>query len=227
MNKLFTISFLIIFYFSAFAQNPNDDLFVNTGGGGMRIKNIKAKPKATKGTYYYVKNWRVGTIKLFSGEVIENYPLKYDMKMNQIDIKVDEEIKALSIGSVKEIAWTKSNGDTELLKNARIYNKNEHGLLSIINNGNTPLLKKTSLKIQESNYNAALDVGNQAKKYIKTEEYYTISNGNLKKTRKSKRSFNKLFSDKTNIVKTYVKQNNLSYKKDNDLAKIFEYYNSL
>jgi len=36
-----------------------------------------------------------------------------------------------------------------------------------------------------------------------------------------------LFKDKANAIGVFVKQNKLSYKKDMDLKKVFDYYKSL
>ena len=47
------------------------------------------------------------------------------------------------------------------------------------------------------------------------------------KIKKNKRKVLKIFYDKAEQVKEYAKENSLSFKDDCDLAKIFEYYNSL
>ena len=226
MKTITSLIILILMAFSSFSQNPNDALIV-LSPGIANIKEIKPKPAKTKGSYYYNTNWSVGTVKFFSGDIIENYPLKYDMRMNQVDIKVDNQVKATSASAVKEIVWINEKGFTEILRNALLFSKDQTGFFSILVDGKRPLLKKTTLRLQEANYNPALDVGSRAKKYVKNESYFTILNGELKKINKSKRKILKCFDNKTGIIKEYVSKNKLNYKNDYDLVKIFEYYNSL
>ena len=106
MKKLF---FILLAFFStaAFSQNSNDAIVVFSGGV-MRTMNIKSKPKETKGSVYYSDSWRTGNIYLFSGEIIKNYPLKYDLKKQEIEIQVDDDIKVIAVGAVKKVEWFKS-----------------------------------------------------------------------------------------------------------------------
>lgn len=226
MKKLLLILF-VFFKVWVFAQKPYEPTVSYMGNGGLRIHNIQNKKSIVKGEYYYNKYWYLGTIELFSGVLIKDYPLKYDMKMNQIDIKVDGEVKALSVWKVKEIRWVNTLGVSEIFRNSIIYDKDSQGLFLIIYDGKVPLLKKTFLKLQEANYNPALDVGDKTDQYTKVSTYYTTSNSKLKKIKNNKKHVLKLFKDKKEQIKKYASDNNLSYKKDYDLAKIFEYYNSL
>ncbi len=221
---------LILFSISIFAQNgvPNDAIVVFTGNGSIRTSNFKSKPKSIEGSYYYNDQWNVGTIRLFSGERIENYPLKYDLKMNQIDIKVNNEIKTISIGLVKEIVWVDKKGIRDIFKNTSNFNTEVGiGFFLILYEGEISLLKHTKLILLESNYNQAMDVGSKSKKYLKKEKYYIYSDGKISNVKKTKKKILKVFKDKSESVKKYANENNLSFKNDSDLAKIFEYYNSL
>lgn len=226
MKIIIALAILLI-SFSSFAQNPNDAIIVITGGG-IQTMNIKSKPKDTKGSYYYNDEWYTGTVKLFSGEEVQAYPLKYDMKMNQIDIKVNESVKVISIGAVKEIIWVKPTGQPEILRNVSLYKNFEgYGFLSVLAEGSFTLLKKTELEMLESNYNGAVDAGSESKRYIKKESYYIKSEDKISKIKKRKKTFLKRFKDKAEKVDFFASENSLNFKNDIDLKKIFNYYNSL
>ena len=47
------------------------------------------------------------------------------------------------------------------------------------------------------------------------------------KMQRNKRKILKFFNDKTERVEKFASENNLSFKNDSDLTKIFNYYNSL
>ncbi len=225
--KSLIASVLVLISFSSFAQNPNDAIIV-VSGGGIRTMNIKSKPKETKGSYYYNDVWYTGTIKLFSGEEVQAYPLKYDMKMNQIDIKVNESVKIISIGAVKEIIWVNPTGQSEVLRNISMYKNIEgYGFFSVLSEGKLSLLKKTELNLLDANYNTAMDVGSQSDKYVKKEIYYIKSEDKISQIKKRKKTFLNKFEDKAEKVELFASENNLNFKDDVDLEKIFNYYNSL
>ncbi len=228
MRHLFTFT-LIIFSITIFAQTtPHNNNLVYYASGGVSVTEIKSKPKEATGSFYYNKDWQKGSLILFSGEEIKDFNLNYDMRMRQIDIKVDDEIKTISIGAVKQIIWITNTGEIEIMKNSSLFKKtNEVGFYSIISEGAITFAKKTYLVLLESNYNTAMDTGNEAKKYVKKDKYYIITKNSISPIKKNKKKILAKFDDKAEIVKKYADENELSFKDDYDLSKIFNYYNSL
>ena len=229
MRKTLLLLFVLL-GMNLFAQNPNDAIAVFSGGGGtMRMMEIKAKPEKTKGSIYYNKLWRTGNIYLFSGEEIKNYPLKYDLKSLRYEINVDNSIKIISIGAIKKVEWfIPETGGKEIFVNTSSYDDIDgYGMIKVLTEGKITLLKKTELKLIEGNYNTALNVGNRASKYVKNEKYFALFNDEVKKVITRKRRVLRLFGDKYDDVKKWAKEQGLSYNKDRDLSKIFNYYNSI
>jgi len=64
-------------------------------------------------------------------------------------------------------------------------------------------------------------------KFFTTKTYYVNEGINIKKITLKKKTVLPLFKDKADLVSKFVKENNLSFKKDKDLKKIFNYYKSL
>lgn len=224
-----TLLLLLIFTgFELYAQNPNDAVIVY-GSGTARYMEIKAKPEKTKGSVYLSENWRVGNIYLFSGEEIKNYPIKYDIKKLRYEIKVDNNIKILSIGAIKKVEWfVPETGEKTVFINSSDYkNIDGYGMLQVLSKGKLTLLKKTDLKLIDGNYNTALDVGSRASKYVKSTKYFALYNNKVKKVKTRKRKVLKLFGNKYDTVKSWAKEQGLKYNKDQDLTKIFDYYNSI
>ncbi len=228
MKPIFILFFFAFLYSSIFAQNPNDAIIVFSGGA-LRSMNFQNKKTETEGSYYYSPDWNKGNIELFSGEIIQNYPLKYDMKMQQIDIKVEDEVKFVTVLAVKEISWVHpTSGDKEILKNVSNFKDYKGtGFFSILSEGKITLLKKTDLTLMEANYNAAMDVGSENNKYVKKEKYYISKDNSVQEMKKSKKIIRTIFSDQISKVEEYVDQYNLNVKEEYDLIKIFDFYNSL
>ncbi len=227
MRKLFFI-FFAFFSLIVFSQNTNDAI-VTFSGGGMRTMNIKSKPKKTLGSVYYTKKWCTGNIHLLSGEIIKDYELKYDLKTQNIEIKLKNDIKIIAIGSIKKIEWYNSDENTnETFMNCSNYGSNEQvGMYKIISDGKVIFFKKTTLKVIESNYNQALDVGSQSSKYIKENKFYVFENGRVKLIKKRKKNILKLFGKDAEKIKIYAKEKKLNLKKEQDLVKIFNYFDSI
>lgn len=88
------------------------------------------------------------------------------------------------------------------------------------------LLKKYEVNIVEGMFNP-ID-GTKKKSRFKTiDDYYIKKSNNIVKLIPSKRSILNIFKEDEIRVKKFIKQNELSFKKEKDLIKIFEYYNQL
>lgn len=214
-----------------FAQNPNDAIIRFTGGGTAVVQDFKSEQECNliKGSFYYNDDWNNGNLILINDKTINGYPLKYDLSHNNIQIKTPDDIKIISIGAVKEVTWLTKNGTIEILKNCSLFknSKEKIGFYSIVYNGNISLFKKTDLKILSSNYNGTVVAGDKCDKYVKENKYYIYTNDKIYSVKKNKRKILKFFNNKAEKVEEFASENNLSFKKEYDLAKIFNYYNSL
>ncbi len=224
MKYLFLTSFLLINLITKGQPTKYYNInFVN----GQLLNKKETVGKNIYGSPYLHKDWRLGSIKLFSGDSISHYPLKLDLSMNEIEIKFEGEVKVLPISLIKDLYLMNNIGENELLRNAKVYNAQENGLFLVIYDGNTSMFKKIFLSIKEPNYDPAYGIGNTNRTYIKKVQYFIVQNGKLKKIDFRKKKILKVFKDKLEAVKKYATENNLSFKNESDLAKIFEYYNSL
>lgn len=212
-----------------FSQNPNDAI-VTFSNGSLNYTNIKSKPPEYKGSVYIDDNWHTGRLKLFSGEEIRNYPLKSDLRLNEINIKVGDNIKVISFAAIKEFNWINSIGYEENFVNCSLYSKHSNkliGFFNILYDGKILLLKKTNLKLLESNYVGPLVAGDKDNEYILENKYYVYKNDKLYSIKKNKRKILKILNDKNEEIKKFASENNLKFKNDYDLSKIFRYYDNL
>jgi len=196
-----------------------------TGGGGLRFTEIKAKPVAAKGSVYYYDNFLPGTFKLFSGETVSGMLLRYNMKTQTLEMKDGADaIKNVGIGDISEIIIA-----GEKMENCSNYKQKETntGFFKEVAGKRVKLLVKTNLTVLEANYNPALDAGSRAQTYTKNSKYYVAKDGSVIPFKLRKRKVLKLFKDKQPEIEAFVKENDLKYRDEADLGKIFDYYNSL
>ena len=164
---------------------------------------------------------------LVDNKILKGYPLKYDLRHNSILIKTDDGLRETSIGTVKEIRWKNNKNTIEVLKNCVLFDNNNSGFYQFLNNGEISLLKETNLKLLSSNYNQALVARENYDKFVKENKYYIYTNNKIYSVKRNKRKILKFFNNKAERVEKFASENNLSFKNDSDLTKIFNYYNSL
>ncbi|MTI32197.1 hypothetical protein [Xanthovirga aplysinae] len=195
------------------------------------IREIKEKTPDTKGTVYLYDTYMTGSIQLVNGQSIPEHLLKYDIKRQEIDILVNNKVKVVPVKMVKSIEWQNPlELKKEVFLNCKEFNfqdKKPIGLVKVLVNGKNRLFSFNELELIRSNYNAALDAGEKADKWVKKEKIFAEINGKVKPLSKSSKKNLPLFGDKKTEMKNFLKKNKLGFKKENDLIKIFEYYNSI
>ncbi len=93
---------------------------------------------------------------------------------------------------------------------------------------NYSLIKKYDVRLREAGPNPLM-LKDQGNKFITSKKYYIKNNvtNSLFSIKFKKKNIVSLFPDKENDIKSYIKKNKFSFKKENDLVKIFKYYDSL
>ncbi len=226
--KRIALLFIVFFTINAYSQsNDASQSLIYSSGGASTVLEIPVRPADMVGSVYYNEVWYIGIINLFDGRVIKGYGLKYDIKSQYVEIKTDDGIKILPVGLIENITWRDVNGKEETLINWSNIEVSETGFYSVIYDGQKSVIKKIGLQIIDSNYNVAMDVGSKDNKYTQKNDYFFVENGKVKKTRKKRKEVLVFLADRKDQISDYAKENNLRYSSDDDLKKIFSYYNSL
>jgi hypothetical protein len=126
---------------------------------------------------------------------------------------------------VSSFAFTdtvKGVAETRLFK--KIDSKLDNDYFMVIADGKVSLLKKIWKVIwEEKTYNSSTVVKN----ILDKSAYYTLSDGKLLQIKPSKKEILNAFPDHKNEVDQYIKTEKISFNNDQDLSKLFIYYNSL
>jgi hypothetical protein len=93
---------------------------------------------------------------------------------------------------------------------------------------NVKFLKGFNTAVKEGVINPLTQVYLQNEKvYIEEKYYIKVKSGNFNEFKLKKRSVLKLMGDKESQIKQYASSEKLSYKSEEDLVKIFGYYDTL
>jgi hypothetical protein len=197
---------------------------------GNSIVGIPIPPGDVVGDVYLDSKWNLGSIMVDEKKtLVEGYPMKYDLKSQNIEIKTSSGIRVLGVKNVAHMVWLDSiTRQPRYFVNAARYKEDGVpmiGLMEVLFDGEKALLKKTKLNVRQPTYVPAMDVGSRDTKLYKKSAYY-YNNGTEVVEIKSKKKFIDSLGDHGSEVGQYMKENRLDVKTETDLVKIFEFYNS-
>lgn len=229
MHKFFIISFFtFINSFFLTAQNSTNSLIIGKGdlSDGVWVVN-KSNQKKIDGTPYLFKNWfQKGKI-YFEDRTYIIDALNYNVQAERFEAKIsDDSVFALNHGNFYKV---EINGKSFSRHLDPDFQRNTY-FEDIIHFKSKQLLKKYAVKIKEGQVNPMTMQKIQPDKYIKNEQFYILkdSSDELKKVKLKKSTILSLIDESNKpIIKEYVKENRLSYKRVEDVFKILNYYNTL
>lgn len=227
-TTVFTLIFSMTFLCSYSQMETKGTVMSYSGDGSMVFIQVPEKKVETEGSVYLEDSWNAGVINLYSETSIKNYPFKVNVKTNDIEIKTEDDVRVLPSSEVKFFIWRSQSGGKEIYMNTQEFEGATHsGFYKVLSHGDVSLLRRTKLLLMHSNYNAAVDAGRESQKYVKEYDYFVHVGGSTKQIKANRRSMLKFFDDKAEKVKQFAKQNRLKFNNENDLAKIFDFYNSI
>lgn len=182
------------------------------------------------GSVDFKLDWADGTLTRKGGKQYTNLKLKYDVYDDQV---VFEDVKSgnsfvPTFTDITGFTLKGLDGDkTEMIfANGfpAVDNQTPASFYQVIAGGKTQLLKRFSKNIKESQ---GFGDGTTTKAFEDTETDYILKNGTMTKVKADEKDITTALSDKAPQLTAYAKTNHLGFKKDEDLAKIFDYYNTL
>ncbi|RFS14627.1 hypothetical protein D0T08_20560 [Emticicia sp. C21] len=194
------------------------------------------------GSFYLDPEWSVGTVRFYPRTIstpkglvkldsVSDVQMRVLLKGNDVEFNTPEGIKVISGTLIKSFTarkqniWVKTYIST--LEFTDESEKIKAGFFEILADGKVKLLEYSRLKIHQPDYVEALNVGSKDVK-INTEKLLYITKGKEAiKFNAGKKDLYELMSDKRTEIEKFVKDNSLSLKDRTDLAKIFQYYNTL
>lgn len=191
------------------------------------IRDISSRIANAEGTVYLNDDWVTGTIYTSSGHVLQDAPLKYDIKNDVMEINTPDGIKTLMGKYIKQFELQEpaqkamyvsgSNNDVAAGLHTAFYKV-------LASARDVKLLSRTELYLQKSNYSPQFDVGSKTDKLVKKENLYLAKGNDLTKLEKDNFI---VFGDKADQVKVYAKAKKLKLHKKEDAINILEFYSSL
>lgn len=184
------------------------------------------------GDTYLSTQWKRSVILLYqNNKLLEGFSIRYDIKADEIDVKGRSEVKVLEGRKVKSFMWMDSSRtEPYYFINAKDFKEDGvpmTGFFEVLVDGNSPLFKKVNISIKKADYNVTLSTGSRDDKILKSPSYYLVDGSSVAEIPGSKKKFLQLLKSRADEVESYMDDNNLSVKKEEELMAICKYYNSL
>lgn len=215
------------------AMNTIERLTDSNGlGTNEMMYGIPLPEEKVIGDTYLNTEWKRSVILLYeNNKLLEGYPIRYDIKADELGVKTVNGVKVLSGRNVKSFTWIDSlRSEPYYYINAKEYRNDGialAGFFEVLVDGKTPLFKKMDVIIKKADYNVQLSIGSRDDKILKKPTYYFADVNKTIEVSGNKRKMLTLLEDNTSEVEMYMDKNGLSTKNEDDLIKIFKYYNSL
>ncbi|PCH75773.1 MAG: hypothetical protein COB98_08170 [Flavobacteriaceae bacterium] len=190
------------------------------------IKTFDHSKEPTDGSPYVFKEFNPAKISLLKEVCLVNF----DAYSNKMEIDKQGRIYCLPTNNFNYDIHFINSKKTYQLFNYEVNKEMKPGFfLVLIKNNKRYLLKKERIrkfdaKKATNGYNASRPITFKRLKAI----YYTcFENNKALKIPSKKKHFLLLFNQQKDRIATYMKQQKLNYKKEEDLLQIFKYYNRI
>jgi len=181
------------------------------------------------GSADYKMDWADGSLTRKSGKQYASVKLKYNAYNDQVEFQ-DSKGDALTPVFADVNGFTiKGIGDNKtdmVFANGfpAVDNQTPASFYVVLSNGKTKLLKHISKSVKETQ---GFGDGTVTKNFADQQVYYVLKNGVMTKIKPEEKDVLAALPDKAQQLTDYAKTNKIGFKKDEDLGKIFDYYNTL
>lgn len=213
------------------ATSTLDNLFdINGLSKFDNLSGIPMEPGNVVGNGYLEAGWNRATLLLYDVEkMVENIPVRYEIEVDQFEIRLSSGVKVLSGKKVKSFVWVDSlTRSPHYFVNGNDFKDKENipmtGFFEVLTEGRMPLLAKTELVVKNPTYNDKFDMGNRNTRIVKKVDYYYVQNGVAAEVPSGKKKFLLLFGDHAPSVEKFINTNTLTLSDGAHLRAIFEHY---
>jgi hypothetical protein len=185
----------------------------------------QASAQKIEGTPYLDEKYVDGEI-YFGESARTKVPVRYNIYQDLMEYQQNG--KALVLDPSTKIKKVQMGDITFIVEKLTLDGKTKYGFLNLLDSGKVTLYSRKMIRYQEPLKGRALDGGDVPAKFSKMSDlyFYKIGTGELKEVGNLKDLIASL-PDKQDEIKQYVKQEKLSPKKEDELRKLIQYYNSL
>ncbi|MEM7551363.1 MAG: hypothetical protein AAF363_16905 [Bacteroidota bacterium] len=184
-----------------------------------------------EGKFFIHDDFLIGDLKSYGLGKLEDVPMRYDLFRDQMEIVIKGDKFALKENYIKSFSWY----DTKSFRRSRYVNVRDFefkdydkkGFIEIIFEDSVSLgfIKDISVIRGSESPTLVPDANND--RIVELANYFILENENALELSNSKKKNVPIFGKYWNKLSTFVKQQKLSFRKEEDLIRIVKKYNEL
>ncbi len=224
MKNMMRLVLLILAIGQLFSNNLKAQTFYNNDPNNNFFNELKIvdNNKQLKGNHYLSDDWQVADV-IISGESIEikDVRIMIDITNSVVELQLKDRIVVLPSQNTEEI---RIKGVIPMLfySRASIDINGPKGFYKQIYNGGMKLYCHYSTRIEESQYNEALAVGERDDRIVQIKSYYLEIIDNLIQLESKKGKLIEQLNGGSELEK-FAKKNGINIKKEKDLIALIEF----
>lgn len=221
MKNLLFLFVTMLFNITIYGQNPS---YEQRAFDAATFDTFDTRAEGLKGTSYIQNDFLPANIESYNNLML----LRYNAFQDEMEIKTDKIYFIPKKNGLSVIfTGTKFNYKIFSLENNR---EIKLGFLKVLQNGSRMelLLQEKIIFVEEVKPKTGYEKYEAPRlKREKDKLFYSVKNSVAIEISKKKREILSIFSNNLNEIKIFAAKNKLSFKKQKDLIKIVEYYNTL
>jgi hypothetical protein len=185
----------------------------------------QASAQKIEGTPYLNEQYVDGEV-LYGSANRAQMQLRYNIYQDLMEYQQNG--KPLGLDPSNTIKKVKVGDDVFVVEKIEQDGKTKYGFLNLLDSGKISLLSRKVVKFQQPLKGRALDGGDIPAKFSRRSDtyFYKLNDSTLKKIDNAKDMI-KLLPGKQDDLKHFAKREKISPKKEDELVKLVQYYNSL
>lgn len=200
-----------------------------------KLTDLKGEPLLTgnavyeDGTPFFINEWLVGNLISENKRKFAGVFVKLNLQTDRVNYQY-QETKAERVageGVVREIEFKDPSRLDTVRFRCHFPPIDKHDLKTfyqVLADGKVTLLKQIKkIFIEEKAFNSATIT----RRFDTQNSYYIFKDEKMALLKRTKSGLLNVLSDQKELIEKFISNNKLTIKSDNDLAKIFAYYNSL
>lgn len=218
---------------------------INTGRGLNAPKSdvfwtSPTEASGVVGDFYIDSLWHEGGVKMvkavtqFGGlesDTIAGIRIRYNVLNDELEVLADEAKKDIRVIRGSQLKSFKVKDGLQTIEYINLAGRDPKGELKgfgeLLASGKVTLVKAYKSRITKPNYNPGFGTGEKNTVVRLISEYYLLSGTGAQKVSLSKKSLLPLMADKKTDVERYLKEHELDFKEEAQVASLIRYYNSI
>ncbi len=194
---------------------------------GEAIDVFDLTPPEETGSVYYQDEWLPGAIKITDNKQVADYPMRFNIERNTIEIKLDSFSVELAGARALEFMLVETNASGEVIARHQFVNAQQVGIpqsgfAEILVDSAVQLLKLHEVEYLKPDYVPALNTGSKVAKAVKEATYYLFDNSRLIEIPTSKRQALRVFTSYSPELAKLSKTMGVNPKKEKELVDLWQ-----